>query len=145
MINIDELIKEAMKSKNEVELQVYRLIKSEILKYKTAKNAKSYTAESEIEILKKMAKSHEESILMYSEAGRMDLVSKEEDELKVIEKLLPAAPSLSEIENFVKEYLKESNFQISKKEMGSTIKYIKSVFPMADGKTVSNIISKYIV
>ena len=138
-----------MKSKNEVELQVYRLIKSEILKYKTAKNAKPYDDLAEIELLKKMAKSHEESILMYSEAGRTDLVAKEEGELDVIQKLLPAAPSLSEIGDFVQNYINESDFsengKINKKFMGTVIKETKSKFPTADGADVSKIVKEYII
>jgi len=145
MLNIDELIKTAMKNHNETELNVYRLIKSEILLYKTAKGAKPYDTAAEINLLKKMIKSREESILMYSEAGRQDLVSKEESELEVLQKLVPAAPSLSEIDNFTKEYLKESNFKISKNEMGSTIKYLKSVFPSANGKDISDVVKKYIM
>lgn len=149
MLNIDELIKIAMKNHNDTELNVYRLIKSEILLYKTAKNAKPYDESSEINLLKKMVKSRKESILMYSEASRKDLVVKEEDELAVLEKLIPATPSLSEIENFLQKYISESNFaengKIAKNQMGNVIKYLKSNFPTADGKDVSNLVKKYIL
>ena len=42
MINIDELIKQAIKDKDAVKTKVYRNIKAEILKFKTAKNCKVY-------------------------------------------------------------------------------------------------------
>ena len=34
---------------------------------------------------------------------------------------------------------------IPKKEMGSAIKHLKSKFPQADGKMISNIVKEYIV
>ena len=57
MINIDELIKQAMKSKNKTELEAYKNIKVEIQKNQTAKGAKPLTDESQLQIISKYAKS----------------------------------------------------------------------------------------
>ena len=54
MINIDELISQAIKEKDHTKTKVYRNIKAEILKYKTSKNAKPYDEAAEISILKKI-------------------------------------------------------------------------------------------
>lgn len=35
--------------------------------------------------------------------------------------------------------------EIPKKEMGTAIKYLKSKFPTADGKMISEIVKKYLV
>ena len=35
--------------------------------------------------------------------------------------------------------------EIQKKEMGTAIKYLKSKFPTADGKMISEIVKKYLV
>ena len=86
MINIDELIKNAMKSRNKVELQAYQNLKAEIQKFKTAKNAKPYDEAAELGIISKYAKSLEDAILQFSEARRDDLVSEYTSELEVVKK-----------------------------------------------------------
>lgn len=166
MINADELIKNAMKSHNKEELLVYQAIKAEILNYKTAKNAKPYDENAEISLLKKMAKQREDSEKQYLEAGRQDLATKEHNELEVIKKLLPEPVNESQIYSKLlswavkNKYLKvdedkedyyliniekvSSSF-LPKKEMGNAIKYLKSKFPQADGKMISEIVKEYII
>lgn len=159
MINIDNLIKQAMKSHNKEELLVYQAIKTEIINYKTAKNAKPYDEAAEISILKKMAKQREDSEKQYLEAGRRDLATKEHNESEVIKKLLPEPVTQSEIMLVLWEWANSkgllvqfnenpNNFsepRIPKKEMGNAIKHIKSKFPQADGKMISEIVKEYLV
>lgn len=161
MINIDNLIKQAMKSHNKEELLVYQAIKTEIINYKTAKNAKPYDEAAEISILKKMVKQREDSEKQYLEAGRKNLAIQEYNESEIIKKLLPAPVNESDIYSFIQsdseyfesfrdEYILENGekvrgIQIPKKEMGSAIKYIKAKFPQADGKIISEIVKEYLV
>ena len=166
MINIDSLIKQAMKSKNKTELEAYKNIKVEIQKNQTAKGAKPLTDESQIAIISKYTKSLEDAIKQFSEAHRDDLVASYTSELEVIKKLLPEPVNESQImyeliqwsknnlENFssTPEYdaeigavIPRINIQIPKKQMGIVIKHLKSKFPTADGKMISEIVKKYIV
>lgn len=166
MINIDELIKQAMKSKNKTELESYKNIKVEIQKNQTAKGAKPLTDASQLQIISKYAKSLEDAILQFSEAHRDDLVASYTSELEVVKKLLPEPINESQImyeliqwaksnlENFSSEpeydaeigaVIPRMNIQIPKKEMGTVIKYLKSKFPTADGKMISDIVKKYVV
>ena len=156
MINIDELIKESMKSRNQNKLRAYKNLKAEIQAFKTAKNAKPYNEAAEISIIKKYCEKLEKSILSFSEAHREDLVAEYSDELEVLRKLLPEPVSESDLYVFIgkdKEYFSQFEFeflsgnrkvakgrQIPKKEMGNAIKYLKSKFPQADGKLISEII-----
>ena len=156
MINIDELIKISMKAKNQVELRAYKNLKAEIQAFKTAKNAKPYDEAAEISIIKKYCEKLEKSILSFSEAHREDLVLEYSDELEVLRKLLPEPVGEREICSFIgndqeyfsqfeDEYLNEKGeivkgIQIPKKEMGNAIKYLKSKFPQADGKLISEIV-----
>lgn len=160
------MIKNAMKSRNKVELQAYQNLKTEIQKFKTAKNAKPYDENAEMAIISKYCKSLEDAIKQFSEAHRDDLVSEYTSELEVVKKLLPEPVNASQIrsyllsmefqkilhpENFEKiEKLEKLgivglNIEIPKKEMGTVIKYLKSKFPTADGKMISDIVKKYIV
>lgn len=156
MINIDKLIKESMKSRNQNKLRAYKNLKAEIQAFKTAKNAKLYDEAAEISIIKKYCEKLEKSILSFSEAHREDLVLEYSDELEVLRKLLPEPVGEREICSFIgndqeyfsqfeDEYLNEKGeivkgIQIPKKEMGNAIKYLKSKFPQADGKLISGII-----
>ena len=159
MINIDELIKTSMKSKNQVELRAYKNLKAEIQTFKTAKNAKPYDEAAEIQLISKMCKKLEDGILGFSEAGREDLVSEYRDELEVLKKLLPEPVNESQVWSELSEWCRENHFTqrfqtaigyeehlvIPKKEMGNAIKYIKSKFPQADGKLISTIVKSVTV
>lgn len=148
MINIDELIKQAMKSKNSDELRAYKNLKAEIQLLKTSKNAKPYDEAAEIQLISKMCKRLEEDIRGFSEARREDLESECRSELEVLKKLLPEPVGPSEIMLGLWEWAGKNNFsqpKIPKKEMGNAIKHLKSKFPQADGKVISNIVKEYIV
>ena len=165
MINIDELIKQAMKSKNSDELRAYKNLKAEIQLLKTAKNAKPYDEAAEIQLISKMCKRLEEDIGGFSEAHREDLESECRSELEVLKKLLPEPVNESQIyselyiwagnNKLIEMYLTEKGVYqfdaievskpfIPKKEMGNAIKYLKSKFPQADGKMISNIVKEYV-
>lgn len=159
MINIDELIKTSMKSKNQVELRAYKNLKAEIQTFKTAKNAKPYDEAAEIQLISKMCKKLEDSISDFSKAGREDLVSEYRDELMILKKLLPEPVNESQVCSELSEWCRENHFTqrfqtaigyeehlvIPKKEMGNAIKYIKSKFPQADGKLISTIVKSVTV
>lgn len=166
MINIDELIKESLKSGNKTELKTYRNLKAEFQKVKTAKNAPEWNDALEMQIISKYSRILEDAILQFSQAHRDDLVSEYTSELEIVKKLLPEPVNEAQImyeliqwakndfENFsstleydaeVGAVIPRINIQIPKKQMGNVIKYIKSKFPTADGKMISEIVKKYIV
>lgn len=131
------LIKKAMLSKNEVELRVLRLIKTEFMNFETAKNATELTPVKEIEILNKMIKQRKDSVEKYKEAHRFDLAEQEEKEIEIIEKFLPSKPTDEELTAYAKEVISKGDGN-----MGSYINAIKLKFPSADGKTVANIVKE---
>lgn len=142
MLNIDELIKESLKNKKSVDLKVYRNIKAEIMAFKTQKGAPVFDEAAEINILKKYASKLEDSKNQYSQAGREDLVSECTDELEVLKKLLPEPVKESDIEAYVVHWYENG---IEKKNMGSVIKEVKSQYPGADGKMISEIVKKHLI
>ena len=144
-----------MKSRNQTELRAYKNLKAEIQAFKTAKNAKPYDEVAEISIIKKYCEKLEKSILSFSEAHREDLVTEYSDELEVLRKLLPEPVNKSDIEYILYNWADEENFmdysgsdlpeiKIPKKEMGRAIKYLKSKFPQADCKVISEIVKRFI-
>lgn len=160
MFDINTLIKNATLSKDKVALNAYKNIKSEFEKFKYAqKLPRNIDEQTQFRIISNYSKKLKDSIKQFSEARRDDLVSEYTSELEVIEKLLPEPVNESEICSFIGEdeffnkyNYEESNpnfnsytIQIPKKEMGTVIKYLKSKFPTADGKMISEIVKKYIV
>lgn len=148
MIEINSLIKASIKSGNKSELKVYRNLKSKILEYKTAKNAKPYDEGAEIQIIKKYIKSCEDAISQFSEANREDLVSECRDELEVLNKLIPEPVSEREVLDYFFTYCEENGYfvpttknelvaKIPKKDMGQVIKDLKEIFPTVDGKEIA--------
>lgn len=144
MINIDELIKDALKSKDADKLKAYRNLKAKIMEYKTAKNAKPYDNQAEIQIIKKMCDSLKESEINYKKANRLDLFDECIVERRILENFLPVAASAEEIELAVRESEHFVDEKINKKSMGLVIKEIKSKFDFVDGKLVSEIVKKFI-
>ena len=159
MFDINTLIKNATLSKDKVALNAYKNIKSEFEKFKYAqKLPRNIDEQTQFRIISNYSKKLKDSIKQFSEARRDDLVSEYTSELEVIEKLLPEPVNESEIYSFIGEdiFFNKYNYersnpnfnsytiQIPKKEMGTAIKYLKSKFPTADGKMISEIIKKYI-
>lgn len=141
--NIDELIKQSMKSQFHKRTEVLRAIKNEFLKWETAKNAKPLDDAVEIAILNKMVKQRQESLDAYTKANRKDLASNEQAELEIIQGFLPQKATFEEIVEVLKEQY--NTLEIPKKEMGAAIKYVKSKLTNVDGKELSEIVKKYLV
>ena len=154
MIEIDNLIKDALKNKQNVELKVYRNLKADIMAFKTQKNAPEYNEASEISIIRKYATKMEDVEKQYYQAGREDLASECREELEVLKKLLPKPVEAQDIKSILAGWCVRNNFvnteneskiEIPKKSMGVAIKAMKEVFPTADGKIISEVVKQYVV
>ena len=147
LINVDELIFNATRERRLVDLKVYRSFKTEILNYRTAKNAGEYNESVEISIIKKMIKQRQDAVEQYLNANRLELADEELAEIMVLEKLLPEPVTRQDIINELGKFANDNGYingfnevEIPKKEMGKVIKYLKDKLPMADGKDISNIV-----
>lgn len=166
MADINLLIKNALKSGNKTELKAYRNLKAEFQQVQTSKEYKGeWTEDLEIKTISKYARKLDAAIAEFG-GPQTTLGSEYRDELEVLKKLLPEPVNASQImyeliqwaknnlENFSSEpeydaeigaVIPRMNIQIPKKEMGTVIKYLKSKFPTADGKMISEIVKKYVV
>ena len=142
MLDINAKIMEAMKSKNNVASETFKLIKAKIIEFKTQKNAPEYTEEAEIKLLQKMVKEREESAKIYKDAGRNELADAELAQVAIINELLPKIASQEDVENYLNEKYPNG---IEKKSMGVVIKEVKSEFVGVDGAMVANIVKSKLV
>lgn len=131
-------MKEAMKSKNEASLRGLRAIKAEIIKAKTEPGANGeISAETEIKMLQKMSKQRKDSLEIYQQQNRQDLAQKEQEELAIIEKFLPAQLSGDDLKKELETIIAETGSS-SPADMGKVMGVAtKKLAGKADGKAIS--------
>ena len=98
-----------------------------------------------IKIIAKHAKQLRESIVQFENGNRLDLAEKEQEELKIAEKFLPAQLSENEIKDIVINVIKDLNVtQMS--DMGKVMKaVIDQTKGNADGKIISNLVRESLI
>ena len=140
MINLDELIKDAMKSGDKTRLSVLRGIKTAEMEFRTAKNSKPLDESAEIQILRKLVGQREDAAKEYRQGGRIDLAENEEKEAAIIKEFLPAEVSREAIETAARKLITDKEMRF----MGTYIKELKVLFPTADGKVLSEVVKEII-
>lgn len=103
---ITDSIKEAMKSKDAGRLSALRLIKTELNKA-GPDSGKELSEDDEQKVLRRMLKQRKESLEQFRTGNRLDLASKEEEEMRIIEGFLPSALSEEDILQVVDSVLNE--------------------------------------
>lgn len=152
MIQIDELIKDAMHQKNRELLNVLKLIKAEFLKKQTesGRKTKELTEEEQIKVLLKMASQREDSIRQYIDGGRQDLADAEKKELDIISEFTPKQPTDEELSEYVRGVLtaycvtKDEGYKLSMKDMKPIMNIVKEKYPTANGKIISQTLMQVI-
>jgi uncharacterized protein YqeY len=121
---IKEDMKASMKGGDKARLGVIRLILSAIKQIEVDERIQ-LDNERTILTLDKMLKQRRESIRLFTEAGRDDLVAIEEAEVLVIQDFLPQALTEQEIDAMVSEAVAESGAE-SVKDMGKVMALLKA-------------------
>lgn len=136
-------LKTAMKAKQELELSVLRMLKAEVLKFQADKGL-SYTVTDDdvLVLVRRLVKQRKEAAQQYSDYGAKDRAQSELNEVKVLEKYLPAQLSAEEVETIVRATVTEVG-AATPKDMG---KVMKAVMPklkgQADGKVVKDMVMR---
>ena len=114
---------ELMKSGQKEELEITRYIFSLIQKEEKDKNIELKDSEV-IQVLKKAIKRNQDSLTQYKLADRQDLASREEKEIEIIKKYLPAELSESEVKEIIRKSIQETRAE-SIKDLGKVLGLIK--------------------
>ena len=133
----------------DIKLNALKDLKTKIIEFQTSGSGKKYDASVELGILKSMIKQRQKSIEEYKKSSRNDLISKEDKEIKTLEKLLPELPNEATIGSTYLEWRQSavSSLEfpyITKKEMGNAIRAISEKFELVDKTLVSKVIKEYI-
>lgn len=132
-------MKEAMKAKDELKLSTIRLLRSAV-KNKEIDSKRELDDQGVVEVVSSLVKQRRESIRMFGEAGRQDLVAKEEQELAVLQSFLPPQLTREELIELVVQAIEECGAQ-GAKDMGKVMKILSPVVAgRADGKAVSDLV-----
>ena len=121
---IKEDMKACMKAGNKARLGVIRLILAAIKQVEVDERIQ-LDNDRVILVLDKMLKQRRESIRLFADAGRHDLVAIEEAEVLVIQDFLPQALSEEEINAMVSDAVIESGAE-SVKDMGKVMGLLKA-------------------
>lgn len=105
-LTINENIKKAMLAKDEVGLRSLRAVKAAILLAKTAEGAReSLTEGEELKIIQKLVKQRKDSLDIFQKQNRPDLAIKEQEEIEVLEKYLPAPLSDEALTSHIRQII----------------------------------------
>lgn len=133
-----DLMKEAMKAKDEATLRGVRAIKAAIIIAKTSEGAGGVLKEGdETKLLQKLVKQRKDSLEIYQKQNREDLAVKEQEEIAVISRFLPAQLEGDALKNELKKII-ESVGATSAADMGKVMGAAnKALAGQADGKSIS--------
>jgi len=135
---IDEELKNAMRSKEELTTSVLRMLKSAV-KYKEVEpGAKALDDAGVLAVISTLIKQRRDSVEQFRNGGRQDLAEKEEREIVLLQRFLPKQLTAEELQSLVKAAVAEAGAK-GPKDMGAVMKaLLPRVQGRAEGKAVSD-------
>ncbi len=132
---INEGIKEAMRSRDQIRLETLRMLKSKIL----AVDARGNLPDAEvIKLFKTYFGNLQEALGQAQSANRPDMAEKLQAELKIIQEFLPKALSIEETKKIVAQAITESGAK-TKKDLGLVMKAVMKINSTVDGKLAKDL------
>ncbi|MFN8005721.1 MAG: GatB/YqeY domain-containing protein [Terriglobia bacterium] len=130
----------AMKAREALKIDVLRGIKT-ALKLKEVEKMRALSDPEALQVIHTLVKQRKDSIEQFAAGGRMDLVSREEAELRILEGYLPAPIGEQDIRTVVLEVISELQAN-SSKDIGRVMKTVMGRFTgkNVDGKLVNEIV-----
>lgn len=141
--NIKEKIKEAIKARDSVALNVYRGLSSAFTNELVATGhtpQEMLSDEQALVVITRTAKQRRDAIEQFEKGGRQDLADEDKAQLKLLEEFLPEMMSEKEVLSFLKTKKEELGITDASKKgifMGQAMKDLKG---KADGMLVKKIV-----
>ncbi len=128
---ITEAMKDAMRAREAETLSTVRMIlagiKDKDIAARPAGNASGIGDPEILSLLQTMVKQRRESVALYAQGGRDDLVAKEQAEITVIERFLPAQMDAAATDAAITAAIAESG-AASIKDMGKVMAALKAKY-----------------
>ncbi len=128
--DINNALKNAMKAKNERAVSTLRMVNSSLKNadIEARGQGKPPLGDAEtLSILQKMIKQRQESVELYRQGGRADLVKQEEEEIAIISTYLPKQMSDAEMTAAIEAAIKDAG-AAGMKDMGRVIGVLRGKF-----------------
>ena len=128
---LDENLKEAIKSQEKQRVATLRLINAAIkdrdIAVRSEENTEGVSDDEIILILSNMVKQRKQSIIQYEEGGRIELAEREREEIKIIQEFLPNQLTNEEIQAEISKII-DAEEQLTIKDMGKIMGELKNKF-----------------
>ena len=132
---LNQGMKDAMRSRDQLRLDTLRMLKSKIL----AVDARGNLSDPDVlKLFKTYFGSLQEALEQALAVNRTDISDKLKSELVIIQEFLPKAPSLEESKQLVIQAIAESGAK-SKKDLGLVMKTVMKLNSAVEGKVVSKL------
>jgi uncharacterized protein YqeY len=137
---LTEDLKLAMKARDQLRMDVIRMIKAAVLN-KEVEMKKDLDDAEMSRIMTTMIKQRKESVEQYEKGNRAELAAKERQEISIIESYLPKALSPDELVSIVEAVIRETGAG-SAKDMGAVMKAVMARLAgqPVDGKHISELV-----
>lgn len=142
---IKNSIKEAMKSRDQVKLEVLRglvtAFTNELVATKRTPQD-MLTDEEALAVITRASKQRKDSIDQFTKGGRTDLAESEKAQLSIIEEYLPKLMDKSEVEKIVEAKYAELEIKDPTKKGMLMAQVMKDLKGKADGSVVKEVVDK---
>ena len=135
---LEDDIRQSMRDRNQARLDALRFLKSAVQAAEKS-GGESLDDARMLDVVAKQVNDRRESIRMFQEGNRTDLVSKETAELQVLEEYLPPQMSREELESLIQDLVSQvgaTSIRDKGKLMGRLMPQVKG---KADGAIVNEL------
>lgn len=136
---IEQDFKQALKAKDETKLSTLRMLKSVLYNQKIGSKKSELSDEEVIKTMASEVKKRRDSVTAYQEGNRPELAAKEQAEIEILTKYLPAQLSEEEIRQIVGKTIEDN--PEAKDNMGLAM---GKVMPQLKGKADGNLVKKIV-
>ena len=137
---LTEDLKQAMKSRDQLRMDVIRMIKAAVLN-KEVELKKDLDDAELSRVMTTMIKQRKESVAQFEKGNRAELAAKERQEIAIIEAYLPQALSPDQLAGVVEAVIRETG-ATSAEDMGAVMKAVMARLAgqTVDGKQISELV-----
>lgn len=136
--DLQKMIGEAMKARDEIKVSTLRLLSS-AFNYEKIEKQHDLTDEEELTVIRKQAKQRKDSIEAYAKAGRTDMADSEKKELAILQEFLPPEMGEEELEKLINDSINESGAK-TMADMGRVIGVVKAKAPGVEGGKIAELV-----
>jgi uncharacterized protein YqeY len=137
---LTEDLKHAMKSRDQLRMDVIRMIKAAVLN-KEVELKKDLDDAEMSRVMTSMIKQRKESVAQFEKGNRAELAAKERQEIAIIEAYLPQALTPDQLTGVVEAVIRDTG-ATSPKDIGAVMKAVMAQLAgqAVDGKRVSELV-----